>query len=199
MKLADHIRKERQKTPAPGPSAIRAVLIAQGHSVSLSYIKLVIWRDRKPKKKAKKKPKRTRQQSTEYNSSQAIRALLYEDASMPTAKIQDCLAEQGKKASANLIKVVRHEWRQQARPQDYYGSDGRVLSLRERLKLDFVRDLQKGSNPMPVGGVNHAEFEAILKEARRELLGESVDGTPRKTEAEIDAEVEELLNRFGGV
>ncbi len=162
MKLADCIRRERQKTPTPGPAAIRAALVAQGHSVSLSYIKLVLWRDRKPKRKAKKRrPWQKHWPVSADSRSEAVRRLLEKNPEMTTADIQ---AELDEPVSTNLIKVVRHNFKMKQTAQ-------RRMREREEERR------RRGIDHMPVAGTGSKK-------------------KPKKTEAEIDAEVEEMLNRF---
>lgn len=159
MKLADLIRQERQKTPTPGPTAIRAALHAQGHSVSLSYIKLVLWRDQKPKKKAKKRrPWQKHWPVSTDSRSEAIRRLLKKNSDMTTADIQ---AEMDEPVSANLVKVVRHNFKKQ-----------RAAEAKKEGSEEERR--RTGLGDMPVGGSKKK----------------------KKTQAEVDAEVEEMLYRF---
>lgn len=159
MKLADLIRQERQKTPTPGPTAIRAALVAQGHQVSLSYIKLVLWRDQKPKKKAKKRrPWQKHWPVSADSKSEAIRRLLKRNPDMTTADIQ---AELDEPVSANLIKVVRHNIKKKRAAQ-------------HKMKKRKEEQRRAGLEDMPVGGSKKR----------------------KKTQAEVDAEVEEMLNRF---
>jgi hypothetical protein len=138
MKLADLIRQERQKTPTPGPAAIRAALVAQGHSVSLSYIKLVLWRDRMPKKKARKRrPWQKHWPVSADSRSEAVRRLLEKNPEMTTADIQAELDEQ---VSANLIKVVRHNFK-------------KVRAAKARKEAREEERRRTGLADMPVGGV----------------------------------------------
>jgi hypothetical protein len=159
MKLADLIRQERQKSPTPGPAAIRAALVAQGHQVSISYIKLVLWRDRRPKQKAKKRrPWQKHWPVSADSRSEAIRRLLKRNPHMKTADIQ---AKMDEPVSANLIKVVRHYFKKR-------------LAAQQRMKESEEEQRRMGLEDMPVGGKR------------------------RKTQAEIEAEVEEMLNRLDG-
>lgn len=151
MKLSERIRKERQKTPTPGPAAIRSALVAQGHPVSISYIKLVLWRDRRPKKRAKKKRPWQKHWPTKNSRSQAIKQILEKHPQMKAAAIQAELHKVGIDVSLNLIKVVRHHWK-------------------PKQQSKFAEDFK----------AKYPDF-------------------PRpKTQAEIDAEVEDLLNRLAG-
>lgn len=159
MKFADLIRLERQKTPTPGPKAIRAALVDQGHSVSISYIKLVLWRDQKPRKKAKKRrPWQKHWPVSDDSRSEAIRRLLKKNPDMKAADIQ---AELDEPVSANLIKVVRHNFKKEQAAQ-------------QRMREQEDKRRKTG---MPVAGIG--------SQRKR-----------KKTQAEIDAEVEEMLNRF---
>lgn len=154
MKLADLIRLERQKTPTPGPTAIRATLVAQGHPVSISYIKLVLWRDRRPKKRAKKKrPWQKHWPVSADSRSEAIRRLLERNPEMKTADIQ---AELDEPVSANLIKVVRHNFKRKQAAQQ-----------RRREREEERR--QMGLEDMPVGGKRRktqaqVEVEELLED-----------------------------------
>ncbi len=162
MKLADLIRLERQKTPTPGPTAIRAALVAQGHRVSLSYIKLVLWRDGKPKRKVRKRRPWQKHWPVSVDSkSEAIRRLLMKNPDMKTADIQ---AELDEPVSANLIKVVRHNFKKR-------------LAAQQRIK---EREEERRQTGLPVGGRSSkkkqkktdAEIDAEVEEMLNRLAGE---------------------------
>lgn len=159
MKFADLIRHERQKTPTPGPTAIRAALVAQGHSVSLSYIKLILWRDRQPKKKARKRrPWQKHWPVSADSRSEAIRSLLEKNPAMKTADIQ---AELEEPVSANLVKVVRHNFKKKQAAQ-------------QRMREREEERRRLGLDDIPIGGAK-----------------------PKKTDAEIDAEIEDFFGQAG--
>jgi hypothetical protein len=161
MKLADLIRLERQKTPTPGPAAIRAALVGQGHSVTVSYIKLVLWRDRNPKKKAKKiKPWQKHWPVSVDSRSEAIRKLLAENLDMTTAAIQAKLDEP---VSANLIKVVRHKFKKKQEAK------ARMRAREEDQRRMGLADLPVGGKLMNTQTELEAEAEELLNRLTEEL------------------------------
>jgi len=96
---------------------------------------------------------------SEDSRSEAIRRLLEGDPGIKTATVLKVLRKEGIEVSANLVKVVRHNWKEKRQAQ-------------ERMKAREKERRRSGLEDMPVGGKR------------------------RKTNAEIDAEVEEMLNRF---
>jgi hypothetical protein len=155
MKLADLIRLERQKTPTPGPTAIRAALVAQGHQVSISYIKLVLWRHRRPKQKAKKRrPWQKHWPVSAESRSEAIRRLLEKNPAMKTADIQAALNEP---VSANLIKVVRHHFKKK-------------LAAQQRLREREGQRRRAGLADLPVGGAKPQKSDAEIKAELEEFF-----------------------------
>jgi hypothetical protein len=151
MKLAELIRLERQKTPTLGPTAIRATLVAQGHRVSLSYIKLVLWRDRKPKKRARKRrPWQKHWPVSEDSRSEAIRRLLEKNPNMTTADIQ---AELDEPVSANLIKVVRHNFKKK------HKAEARKMAKEEERQRAGLADMPVGETDSKSRKKTQAELE----------------------------------------
>jgi hypothetical protein len=114
-RTSDRIRQMAQKLPDAKPADIRDALAAEGDKVDASYIKLVLWRERRKAAKAEIKPRRERRTPGEKNRSEAIRKILDADPTKSTAAIKAELEKQDVQVSANLIKVVRHHWRPKRR------------------------------------------------------------------------------------
>src|SRR5690606_1187691 len=110
------------------------------------------------KKAKKRRPWQKHWPVSEDSRSEAIRRLLEKNPAMKTADIQ---AELGEPVSANLIKVVRHNFKKK-------------LAAQQRTKVSEDELRRMGLEDMPVGGVR------------------------RKSDAEIDAEVDDILNQLDG-
>lgn len=111
--------------------------------------------------------------------SELIRQLLDRDPDMKPAVIRAALARKNVEVEINLIKVVRHHWRLKREAR-------KDMKARER---DRPRDKSVAVD-LPLGGGGSKRRKAKKKPA--------VVPSPIKSEAEIDAEVEALLNRLSG-
>ncbi|MBI2806095.1 MAG: hypothetical protein HYX68_14030 [Planctomycetes bacterium] len=96
---------------------------------------------------------------------------------MKPAAIRAALARRGVEVEINLIKVVRHHWRVKKNAK-------KNMKAREKGR---PRDKEVALD-LPVGGGGSKKRKAKKEPA--------VVPLPRKSDAEIDAEVETLLNRI---
>ncbi len=116
MTIAEKIRQKHTELTAQarnegkpvGPKTVREALAADGVSVKASYVKLVLWRDRKRKQQSPVRRQRRRPDPSGMNRSEKIRDLLKSQPDLTNAEIQAALSKDGIEVSMSLVKVVKH-------------------------------------------------------------------------------------------
>lgn len=108
QKHAELVAQARSKEKSVGPKTVREALAADGVSVKVSYVKLVLWRDRKRKQQGPVRRQRRRPDPSGVNRSEEIRKLLKTQSDLTNAEIQAALAKDGIEVSMSLVKVVKH-------------------------------------------------------------------------------------------